>query len=177
MPEPVVTISVAVLFPLSLLIGVYDVRYRRIPNLFVLAVLASGFAINGLWRGWDGVADSLQGCLLAFGLMFGVRLLTGLGAGDVKLFAAIGALVGGRNVLPAFVLVVLVGGVLAAAAMLKAGVARSTLLGVIRIFAGLLPGGQVPARAEFARSGLTIPYGIAVTGGSLLQMLSVWLGN
>lgn len=163
--------EVAVLVPLTALIAHYDTRYRRIPNAFVLGTLLSGLAVNAICAGWAGLGSSLAGCLLAFGLMLAMRFMTGLGAGDVKLFGAIGALIGAQQVLSAFLLVVLLGGALAAVAMLRAGSVRQTMLGVYRIFLGLLPGGRLPPRTEFSRSGVTIPYGLAITGGSVLCLL------
>lgn len=167
----VVAIEV-VLVPLMFLISYYDTRYRRIPNAFVLGTLISGLAVNTICFGWKGLGNSLLGCLLAFGLMFGVRIFTGLGAGDVKLFGAIGALIGVQQVLPAFLFVVILGGVLSAFAMIRSGTARQTMIGVYQILTGLLPGRELPSRDTFTRSGVTIPYGIAITCGSVLAMFS-----
>ncbi len=160
------------LVPLTFLIVHYDTRYRRIPNAFVLGTLISGLAANAILGGWAGLRNSLMGCLFAFGLMFAVRIFTGLGAGDVKLFGAIGALIGAQQVLPAFVLVLMLGGVLAVFAMLRAGTVRQTMVGVYQIFTGLMPGGQMPPRARFVESGMTIPYGVAITCGSMMSVLS-----
>ncbi len=169
MSNSLLIINEAVLIPLSFLIAYYDTRYRRIPNAFVLGTLLSGLIINTIFGGWAGLRNSLIGCLFAFGLMLGVRFFTGLGAGDVKLFGAIGALIGPQRVLSAFLLVVLVGGVLAAFAILRACTVRQTMFGVYQIFTGLLPGGRMPTRENFISNGVvTIPYGIAITCGSAM---------
>jgi Flp pilus assembly protein protease CpaA len=39
-------VNIGLLVPLALIIGYYDVRYRRIPNAFVLAALAAGLSMN-----------------------------------------------------------------------------------------------------------------------------------
>ena len=52
--------------------------------------------------------------MLAFILMFMLHVFGAMGAGDVKLFAAIGSVIGAQLVLPTFVVVVLTGGLLAA---------------------------------------------------------------
>lgn len=170
MSSAIVLASEAVLIPLTVLITYYDARYRRIPNTFVLGTLISGLAVNVICFGWAGFSNSLTGCLFAFGLMLAVRFFTGLGAGDVKLFGAIGALIGAQHVFRAFLFVVIFGGVLAVFAMLRAGTARQTLIGVYQIFLGLLPSGQLPSREAFSRSGVTIPYGVAITFGSLMSV-------
>jgi len=104
--------------------------------------------------------------------MLGVRFLTGLGAGDVKLFGAIGAVIGMQHVLPTFLVVVLLGGMLSVFAMLRAGTMRQTMIGVYQILIGLLPGGRMPSRDTFSRSGVTIPYGVAITCGSVMSVFA-----
>lgn len=174
MSNQLLIINEAVLIPLTFLIAYYDTRYRRIPNAFVLGTLLSGLLLNTICGGWTGLRTSLTGCLFAFGLMLGVRLVTGLGAGDVKLFGAIGALVGTQRVLPAFLLVVLAGGVLAVIAILRAGRVRQTMAGVYQIFTGLLSSGRFPSKEMFVDGGtVTIPYGIAITCGSVLSVFGV----
>src|ERR1043166_7773303 len=116
-----VIVAFAFLLPLALVITYYDVRYRRIPNTFVLATLVAGLAINALGGGADGALASLGGCALAFVLMFVLHVFGAMGAGDVKLFAAIGSLVGASLVVPTFFVVVLTGGGLGVVTMFRAG--------------------------------------------------------
>jgi prepilin peptidase CpaA len=163
--------TAALLVPLAIIITYYDVRYRRIPNLFVLATLLSGILLNVIFNGWDGALASLQGCGLAFGLMFILHLLGAMGAGDVKLFAAIGSVIGANLVLPTFLVVALTGGVLAIVAMVRAGSVRTTLHGVLQIFVGMMPGWQMPRFAVPADKRHTIPYGVAITLGSLISLV------
>jgi prepilin peptidase CpaA len=160
----------ALLVPLAIIITYYDVRYRRIPNIFVLATLLSGIILNITFNGWGGVLASLQGCLLAFGLMFVLHMLGAMGAGDVKLFAAIGAVVGAKLVFPTFLVVALTGGVLAVVAMVRSGSVRTTLHGVLQIFVGMMPGWKMPRFAVPADRSHTIPYGVAITLGSLISI-------
>ena len=87
------SVQIAFLIPLAIIIAYYDVRYRRIPNPFVLATFLSGVVINAVFGGLSGVFASFAGCLLAFVLMFLLHVFGAMGAGDVKLFAAIGAVI------------------------------------------------------------------------------------
>src|ERR1043166_3638032 len=103
----------ALLVPLAFIITYYDVRYRRTPNAFVLATLFSGLIINSIYNGLNGTLMSLGGCAIAFVLMFVLHIFGAMGAGDVKLFAAIGSLMGINLVLPTFLVVILTGGALA----------------------------------------------------------------
>lgn len=167
MSETVVTI--ALLLPLAVIITYHDVRYRRIPNAFVLAALVGGIAINGIFGGVSGLLESLGGCALAFGLMFMLHIFGAMGAGDVKLFAAIGAVTGAQMVMPTFIIVVLTGGLLAMVSIIRAGVLVSTMHKVLQILVGMLPGWEMPRFAIPADRTHTIPYGVAITLGSIIS--------
>ena len=161
--------STSLLVPLAILIAYYDVRYRRIPNAFVLAALISGLSMNGIFGGMHGLLISIGGCAMAFGLMFMLHLLGAMGAGDVKLFAAIGAVTGAPLVLPTFLIVILTGGVLAVVSIVRAGVVVTTMHRVLQILVGLLPGWEMPRFAVPADRRHTIPYGVAITIGSIIS--------
>jgi prepilin peptidase CpaA len=170
MSGPLVIVSCALLVPLAIIITYYDVRYRRIPNAFVLATLASGLLINIIFGGLQGAMASLGGCIFAFTLMFVLHVFGAMGAGDVKLFAAIGSVMGAQLVLPTFLVVILTGGLLAVCLMLRTGAIRDTMQRVMQILVGLLPGWQMPRFAVPADRRLTIPYGVAITFGSLISL-------
>lgn len=167
MSKTVVIISL--LLPLAIIITYYDVRYRRIPNAFVLATLVSGIAVNSIFGGLTGLYGSLAGCALAFTLMFMLHLFGAMGAGDVKLFAAIGAVTGAPLVLQTFVIVILTGGLLALVSIVRAGVVVTTMQRVLQIFVGMLPGWQMPRFAVPTDRRYTIPYGVAITIGSIIS--------
>ena len=168
MLSPTAIIFELFLVPLAVLIIYHDVRYRRIPNPFVLATLISGLTMNFALGGLAGGLSSIGGCVLAFILMFMLHVFGAMGAGDVKLFAAIGSVLGAHLVLPTFVVVVLTGGLLALIVMFRSGAVRSTLLRVLQILVGLLPGWQMPRFSVPADRRLTIPYGAAITIGAII---------
>jgi prepilin peptidase CpaA len=168
MLSPTAIIVEVFLVPLAVLIIYHDVRYRRIPNAFVLATLISGLTLNLVMNGWQGGLNSIGGCLLAFTLMFMLHVFGAMGAGDVKLFAAIGSVLGAQLVLPTFVVVVLTGGVLALVSVLRSGVFATTMHRVLQILVGLLPGWQMPKFSVPADRRLTIPYGVAITIGAII---------
>jgi prepilin peptidase CpaA len=92
-----------------------------------------------------------------------------MGAGDVKLFAAVGAVTGAHLVLPTFIVVVLTGGILAVISIVRAGVVITTMQRVLQILVGLLPGWDMPKFAVPADRRHTIPYGVAITIGSIIS--------
>jgi prepilin peptidase CpaA len=162
--------NIILLLPLAIIIGYYDVRYRRIPNAFVLATLASGVAINAIFAGLPGVAGSLMGCALGFILMFMLHVFGAMGAGDVKLFAAIGAVTGAQLIVPTFIVVIITGGLLAVVSIIRAGIVKTTMHRVLQIFVGMLPGWEMPRFAVPADRKYTIPYGVAITMGSIISV-------
>lgn len=165
-----VTAAAALLLPLAALITYHDVRYRRIPNPFVLSALSGGLVINAAAGGGGGLLSALGGCALAFALMFGLHLFGAMGAGDVKLFAAVGALFGTRLVPSLFLVVLVTGGILALLTALRSGRVRTTMLGVLRIFLGLLPGRSIPRFPVPEDRTLTVPYGVAIMIGGVITL-------
>jgi prepilin peptidase CpaA len=158
------------LAPLAIFVIYYDVRYRRIPNVLVLATLIAGISINTFFSGFQGTLSSVEGFALAFFPMLLMHIFGALGAGDVKLFGAVGAVIGVGLVPLAFVAVVMLGAVLAIYTMLRAGTVMTTLHGVLRIFVGILPGWEMPRFAMSPDRRHTIPYGVAIMLGSLIAV-------
>ena len=158
------------LLPLTALITYFDVRHRRIPNKIVLVALVCGLAMNTFWSGWSGLLSGVEGCLLAFGLMLALHFFGAMGAGDVKLFAAIGGIIGVGLVFKTFVVVVIVGALLAMVSMVYTGTARVTMQRVYLILVGFLPGWKMP-RYEVTPDRHTIPYGVAITLGTLISLV------
>ena len=168
MPVPPDVMKLLLLVPRAAFIMYYDVRYRRIPNVLVLSLLIGGLTINISFGGFSGALASLEGFGLAFLPMLLIHLFGAMGAGDVKLFAAVGSVIGVSMVPLTFVLVVMLGAVLAVYTMLRSGTVLSTLHGVLRIFVGIMPGWEMPRFAIPPDRKHTIPYGVAIMLGSLI---------
>jgi prepilin peptidase CpaA len=114
-PHPQILFTAAALPP-ALLAAFFDLRERRIPNLLTGPTLLFGLLLHGLVEGWSRGLASAGGAALVAGLLFLVFFLAGgMGAGDVKLMAAVGAVVGMGSLEPVTMLTVLLG---AAAALL-----------------------------------------------------------
>jgi len=153
--------------------AVFDLLTRRIPNWLNLTALMLGLGLNLFLYQTFGLWQSLSGLGLAFLVYFPLYLVRGVGAGDVKLMAAVGAIVGPRNWLTIFVLGALVGGVLAVALLLTRGRLLRTLRNV-----GVIVNELLHLRPPYARheeldisKGVTLPHGASVALGSLLFVL------
>ena len=121
----------AVLLALVLGAAVYDVRYRRIPNWLSVSGVLIGLALNTfLYQGWPGLRLSLLGLAVAFGVYFLLYALRAIGAGDVKLMAEVGALVGWQDWFGIFVVAAIVGGVMALILVATKGRVKKTFWNV-----------------------------------------------
>ena len=105
----------------------FDVRYRRIPNTLTVVTAVGGLIFAGVVAGLPGAGLSVAGCLVGAALFFPLFALGGLGAGDVKLVAAIGAWVGPLDALWVCLYAAMAGGVMALVVALTRGYARNML--------------------------------------------------
>ncbi len=92
-----------------------DLLEHRISNLLTLAALVAGLSIHSLLGGLDGFVHALAGAGIGLVCLLPLYLGKGMGAGDVKLMAAAGALLGPFNAFVAAVLTLMFGAVLAVA--------------------------------------------------------------
>ena len=70
----------------------FDLRYQRIPNKLCLITLLLGLIINITLSSLVGLGQALSGIALALVILLPAYAFRLLGAGDVKLMIAIGAL-------------------------------------------------------------------------------------
>jgi prepilin peptidase CpaA len=90
-----------------------DLATRRIPNGVVVTTALGGFAAAAGGVSDISVGASLLGLGVGLVVMLPGHLLGGTGAGDVKLFGAVGAIVGVERILWAFCYTAIAGGVVA----------------------------------------------------------------
>jgi prepilin peptidase CpaA len=86
-----------------------DVRSRRIPNYLTLGTALAGLGFQFGTQGWYGLGQGLLGLILGFALLIVFYLKGGMGAGDVKALAALGAWLGPLSTLYLFVYMGLAG--------------------------------------------------------------------
>ncbi len=151
-----------------------DLRSRRIPNWLVLPFLAAGLAESAWFHGWHGLGRSAEGMalgLVVFGVLF---LMGGMGAGDVKLCAAIGAWVGPHQLLLALVVTGLAGGVMALVWALWGGFLGEMLKGSGDLMFGWRKRGTVahPELVLENPKARKMPYAPAIAIGTLLSFFA-----
>ncbi len=95
-----------------LVITASDLTRRKIPNSVTISAAVIGFICNIYFSGVNGLLHAGEGFALGFGLLILPFLLSGMGAGDVKAMAALGALIGPSAVFQTFLYMALIGGVI-----------------------------------------------------------------
>lgn len=71
-----------------------DIKENKIKNKYLLVALILGLAISLLTSGIAGIKDSILGIIVPFILLFLFFAMRMFGAGDIKLFCTIGAIMG-----------------------------------------------------------------------------------
>jgi prepilin peptidase CpaA len=145
-----------------------DSAHRKIPNGISLGVTASGVVLAASGASGVSVGSSLLGFCLGFLLMLPGHVLGSTGAGDVKLFAAAGAVLGVEQIIPAFLLTAIAGGLMAVFIAWR----RGRLLRTFRLTARLF-GLRQEAKTDIEAPGEhnRFPYGPAIAAGCVLAIL------
>jgi prepilin peptidase CpaA len=136
-----------------------DLRSRCIPNWLTLSAAGVGVALNGWSGGPQGGLTALAGLGLGLALLLPFYLMRAVGAGDVKLLAALGALLGPQALISVAVYGALVGGAMSAVVLIGRGRLLLTLSEMV--VQRMLP----------SLSGATAPYGVAIAAGVYLSMV------
>ncbi|MBI4470193.1 MAG: prepilin peptidase [Acidobacteria bacterium] len=144
----------------------YDLKVRRIPNWLNVAIVLSGLVLHSATAGGRGIVFSLFGMVAGAGLLFLPYVLGGMGAGDLKLMAAIGAVVGAKGILAVFVISAMFGGALAIAALLLRDRVAHSSNRFLRMILGTFPSAQTP-RFRLPGQRVMVPYGVAISCGAL----------
>jgi prepilin peptidase CpaA len=150
-----------------------DLRSRRIPNWLVLPFLGAGILVSAWLHGWHGVGQSFGGMgvgLLIYGVFF---CMGGMGAGDVKLAAALGAWIGPGQLFIALVTTGLVGGVMVLCWAVFGGFLKDLFNRTANLAFGLKGADghdAVPALPSPVRR--KIPYAPAIAIGTLLSFFA-----
>ncbi|MDP4085048.1 MAG: prepilin peptidase [Bacillota bacterium] len=163
--------SSALLMILLFICVMTDIRKRKIYNAVLFPFLLVGITIHTVTAGLLGLSSSLLGGLVGLGILLIPYLLGGMGAGDVKLLAVIGALKGMTFVFMAAINMALAGGAIALLILLFRKGMKKSLFQFITYIHGIRHGVKIPLM--FDREGLktTYPYGIAIALGAIFQLL------
>lgn len=155
-----------------------DLLWRRIPNSLTFPAFFAALILRIYFQGWLGLGLALSGAVLAPTLLLIMHGGRGIGMGDLKLAAAVGAIVGPILAVAAMFLSAIAGGILAIGVLLTYG---SPLRNLLSTFSIGLPfrkkkAQQSDSNPETTGDSIpkTIPYGVAIGVGSLLTLVVSW---
>lgn len=168
--KPVLYITWGFAAILAVVAGWLDWRSRRLPNWLTVPGFCVGVLGNVILGGWSGAKSSVMGAGIALAVLLPVVLLRGLGAGDWKLMGALGAVVGGGQIVSLLFAAVVVAGLIAVVQMIRqrrVSVTLRNLWELLRGFfvLGLRPHPEINLENPEAN---TLPFGVAVAAATLL---------
>jgi prepilin peptidase CpaA len=168
------------LFFLTLLVtvsAVIDLKTQRIPNVLVLSGLIFGFLYNLLSFGLEGILFGFLGLFTGLAIFIVPYLMGGMGAGDAKLMGSIGAIIGAKGVVNAFIPIAIAGGIYALALLISRNEGKSWYskahMGAIE----LIYSRNFPTRSE--NSSAKAPklcYGVAIALGTYVYVFLQFMG-
>ena len=163
---------------LVLVAACFDIRWRRIPNWLTLSGMAAGFALHTALEGWAGLRLAGTGLLLGFGVYLLFYCLRAMGAGDVKLMAAVGAIAGPAGWFPVFLATALAAGLMAVGVSLANRRLGKTLWNVTFLAAELMnfraPYGRRSELDVTSPQSLRTPHGVAIAAGVAVCVAFSW---
>jgi prepilin peptidase CpaA len=151
---------------------VTDIGAARIPNTLTVAGVVAGLAAHALLPQGLGLAASAAGAGAGLAVFFPFFALGGMGGGDVKLMAAVGAWLGWPSILAAALAVAVAGGVLAIAVALAHGYLRQALRNIWSLLRMWTLTGirHEPALTLAHGRGPRLPYAVPVLLGVLVTL-------
>lgn len=161
-----------VVFGLIVCSAITDIRSGRIYNKVTYPAIAFGLLWS--WFPWSSttVAASFEGFLIAAILLGGLTLVGGMGGGDAKLMAALGAIKGYPFVVNDIFYSFLVGGAMALAVAIWQGRLYSVLKRVFGTLMSVLKLRSVQPAGLSDIESYKIPFGVAICVGTLWTQLN-----
>ena len=169
------TISLVVSISVVVLAAVIDTYTCKIPNWLVGPCLVAGLMLRWVLEGRGGLWDSLAAISLALLATLPIYLLGGLGMGDCKLLAALGAWVGLYQLVFVLFGTALAGGVIAVLYTSRKGLLGQSLRSTATVLTGWTRRGirKNPTVSLDNPAAVSIPYGPAIAVGVLFSFLYV----
>jgi len=158
--------------------AVIDGWLLKVPNWLTVPLVFAGWAAGAWCSGFSGLAASIVGTLVGLGLLLPAYAIGGMGAGDVKLMAGVGAWIGASATFYAFCVSSVVGGVIAVAMVIYRRRWHHHLLQFFKILDEILvirnPDTLSAIAAQRKSTMLLLPYGIPIALGTIAYFF--WSG-
>jgi prepilin peptidase CpaA len=183
-------LTLALLLPGIIYASWIDYAQRRVPNWLNALLAVVGLVLQAAAFGWwegggesvrGGVAWGLLGLLTGFGVLIVPWLMHGMGAGDVKLMAAIGCWLGPWLTLISFAVGAVLGGLAAVVMIYSTGRTVHALTNMQTIFTKLrrweTAFGEFGGARTFGDTSQLLPYGVPLTAGTIGVLLTYFCGG
>lgn len=142
-----------------------DAAHQRIPNIITYPLAACGLVCHAASAGTTGLIFALTGILAGVALLLPFYMLGGMGAGDVKLLAASGSILGPAGIFTAAIYTAIAGGFYALFVLWRYGALQDATYGFVPV-----PPKRIKATA--GKAGLPrLCYGVAISLGTVLAVL------
>ena len=150
-----------------------DICWRRIPNLLTYPAMLAGVFYHVVQNGAHGFFFSLCGILVGMGLLMLFFAMGGMGAGDVKLLGAVGALLGAQAVVVSTLYAAIIGGIYALILLLVHRCAARLMFGrlAMSLKTYRCTGKFIPIPPSCGERKLTLCYGVAIALGGLFYII------
>jgi len=177
---PNVTFTEIFLIAVVLVVAIYDITTRRIPNFIVLPTVLAGIVVHLL----RGSVAGILGATVGFLLLLLPYIVGGMKAGDVKFLMAIGAIVGWEDVIRVLLAALLFYPLIALIAVIRARKLAVTWLRFKRVFwnfgGAFLPGLRLYAMRLEGQddpeiTSVRTPFGASLAAGTLIAQYSGFL--
>lgn len=146
-----------------------DIKENKIKNKQILLFILLGIVLSILLGGFSGLKDSLLGIIVPFLLLFIFFVFRMLGAGDIKLFCAIGSIMGVNFVINNIIYSFLLAGIVVILKLLFTKKIISTFKGIYYYFANMFLTQSV---SEFeSTTNDKFPFAIAILLGTISQII------
>ncbi|MCG3127454.1 MAG: hypothetical protein CHACPFDD_02314 [Phycisphaerae bacterium] len=174
-------VTLAVLTPGVLYASWIDYAERRVPNWLNATLALAGLITQFAFFQLSGLTNGLAGLLVGFALLIVPWLMHGMGAGDVKLMAAIGAWIGPWLTFVSFAAGAIIGGVVAVIMILSTGRAVHALTNFQTIMTKVrrwdTAFGEFGGARTFGATSQLLPYGVPLTAGTLAVLFTYYFGG
>ncbi|HLA83796.1 MAG TPA: A24 family peptidase [Thermoguttaceae bacterium] len=159
--------------------AVIDGWKLKVPNWITFPMVFAGWAASAWLFGWSGLVASLIGTVVGLGLLLPLYAIGGMGAGDVKLLAGVGAWVWGWVTFYAFCFSAVIGGLIAVGMVIYSKKILHhagqfwAIVGEIMVIRD--PGQLSTIAAERKSSMMLLPYGIPIAIGTIAYFACIGL--
>jgi prepilin peptidase CpaA len=155
---------------------VTDIRKALIPNYLTVSACLAGLVLHGFMSGGEGLLQSFVGLLIGFGLMLPLYLARAVGAGDVKLFAGIGAIAGSSFAINSLIYSLLCAGLIGLCILIwRKELLRRIVSLLKRIWMFIWVRDLNVVRTLHKEKNVTFPFMLAVVPGIVLTYCDKWI--